>query len=446
LNTSRPHRSRDFRRRKWLLCLGILSIGMACALVWNAWNALVLHKGYPEAYLLGAPAGRFGDFTDQTLAAQLPNPYVDPTTPYPPFAYALFNLFSVSDQASLILLDFISLVALAFLLMRLLRPIIASEWSLAAQTFLFLLISYPILFCLDRGNIEIALAALIAWTLYFFVKRRDRFGTGLLCSAISLKVYPAYFLVLLLRRRKFLLALLCGLAAIVITLISCTLFFEVPLAVVWNSYRHNLDFFHDYSILGNASIEGAASPWNAYKIVVLGLQQAQLIPPINYAFDGPFITTSFAVYSIALGLLAIVCGLHAWFYEQRIMRGIIVLLLFLSISAPSGDDYRLIYVSMALVLLVIEPRLRPGDWTVLVLLALTVVPKKEILLTFIVAPENSVLAIPIQTLLNPTCILIAMSILLASTRQKPLRSLPATDQKWAQAKAVSFSSLRHLFL
>jgi hypothetical protein len=378
----------EVRRRKWALALSILRVGMGAALGWCLLERL-LGRGYPQSYILGSPGGRFGDFTDQTLSS--------------------------SDSISLVLLNFFSLVALALLLVQLLRPFIAGAWALVLYAFVFMLLSYPVLFCIDRGNIEILLAALIGWALYFYHQHRDVEGTALLFPAICLKLYPAFLLILLLRRRKFGLAIFCGIAVIAVTLGCCALF-QVSLGVIWNSYRQNLDFFRDYYILGNSPIEGAASPWNGYKIVLIGLNKVGLMPPVNFGFDGAFILASYRVYTIALALLALTCGLYAWFYEYKLTRGITMLLLFISIAAPSGGDYRLIYASMALVLLVLEKKVRKGDWTALVLIALAVIPKKEILLTFVGRTETNFKDVPIQTLLNPVFILAAMVVLLWYSR------------------------------
>jgi hypothetical protein len=94
-----------------------------------------------------------------------------------------------------------------------------------------------------------------------------------------------------------------------------------------------------------------------------------------------------------------------------------MLLLFLSIAVPNSADYRLIYASMALVLLALLPRPRRGDWTALVLIALAVIPKKEILLTSIGKTETTYADVSIQSLLNPILILAAMAVLLYQSRR-----------------------------
>ncbi len=403
--------STGFRRRKWTLALRILGAGLCLALFWSLSAELIRHQDYPFNTILGNPTGRYCDFTDETLAAKLPNPYVDPISVYPPSAFLLFRALAFSDNFSLIVLYFFSLISLALLLARLVQPVFPASWARVAQAFFYLALSYPLLFCLDRGNIEIMMAPLIGWALYFYSQKRDLAGTACLFPAICLKLYPALLLIFLLRRKKAGLAILCGLVAMMLNVASAGLF-EVPVRQIWTSYQQNLIFFRDYYILDNSTIEGSASLWNAYKIALTALHHFRLMPPIIFGFDGAFICASYTVYSALFALFAMACVGYAWVHERRQPRGILVLLLLLSIAAPNGADYRLLYASMALALLVSLPDRRRGDWTALVLIAAAVIPKKEILLSFVGQTETRFADVPIQALLNPVFILIAMVILL----------------------------------
>jgi hypothetical protein len=408
--------SNTYRRQKWRLAIRLLGGGMGLALLWALWARFVLGKGYPESFILGSPAGRYGDFTSAVIAATLPNPYADPTSIFSPAAFVLFRIFSRSESISLIAIYFFSLTSLALLLTRLLHPIFRNPWQQVFLAFLYLALSYPILFCLDRGNIEIILAPLMGWALYFYGKHCDMAGCACLFPAICLKFYPALLLIVLLRRRKAGLAILCGAGAVGLT-VACSFLFEAPALEIWNSYRQNLDFFRDFYVLNNSALEGSASLWNTYKIVLILLQNGGMIHPINFGLDGAFIKASYHIYSAIFGLIMLGCVLYAWMYERHQERGFLMLLLFLSIAVPNSADYRLIYASMALALLALLRRRRGGDWAALVLVALAVIPKKEILLTSIGKTETTYADVSIQSLLNPVLILTAMAILLYHSRR-----------------------------
>ena len=390
---------------------------MVAALGWVSWEALVFYKGYPEGYLLWSPKARFSDFIELTYVATLPNPYTDPGSFYPPASFVLARLLSFSDTISIISVYFLTLSSLALLFVHILRPVIPGPWGRVTLAFLYLVLSYPILFCVERGNFEIFLIPSIGWAIFFYIRQKDFAFAGCLLPAICLKAYPAFFLILLLRRGGIGIAVLFGLWAILITEISC-LWLHLPLLEIWKSYGQNLEFFRDIYVLSNATLENSASPWNSYKIVLLALEKMGVIPLINFGFDGPFIQASYDVYRVILATFALLCAGYAWLYESRKARGAIMLLLLLSISAPSGGDYRLSYASLALAFFMVLPDRRRGDWTALVLIALAVIPKKEVLLTFAGTTETNFCDVPLQALLNPILILVAMGVLLYQSRRQ----------------------------
>jgi hypothetical protein len=215
-----------------------------------------------------------------------------------------------------------------------------------------------------------------------------------------------------LRRGKAGLAVACGLGALAVNA-ACFHLYPEPPGVLWHSYRENAGFFRDYYFLENPLLSGSASPWNAYKIILISLRETGLLPSINFGFDGSFIKASYQVYMAAFALFSLLCVGYATFLERHFARSAIMLLLLITISLPSGPDYRLVFVSMALILTVLLRR-RPGDRTVLLLLALAVIPKKEILLTY--TGRSDAGDVPIQALINPIFILGAMAILLVEAR------------------------------
>jgi len=406
----------NFIHKKAVLIFYMLGIGMAIALAWSFWASVILNEGYPESYVVAFPFGRFSDFTDETKASLLPNPYSDPYSFYSPATFVLFRILSHSDVISLICVYFFSLTALAFLLVQVLKPVAAGSWPRVSLAFLFLFLSYPLIYCIDRGNIEILMLPFIAWAIYFYHRHEDLKGTACLFPAICLKFYPALLLIPLLRRKKIGLIAICGVLS-VIAIVSGSFFFESPVSEIWSHYRKDLNFYRDSYLLNIGSLEGAASPWNAYKVGLIGLQDLHLIPKVNFGFDGPLILTSYKIYSIAIGLLTITCAVYAWLYERQALRGTLMILLLLSIAAPSGGDYRLMYASLGLVVLMLLPRKRRGDWIALILVTLAVIPKKEIMLTCAGRTETGFSDVAIQVLLNPVFVLAAMGILLYESRR-----------------------------
>ena len=420
-----------FRLQKWKLAVAILACGMLAAWLWSGWETLTANKGSPENFLLGASESRFNDFTDNVFSSTLGNPYDEPFMAYPPSTYVFLRILSHVEKPSLVFLDFLSLTALAVLLARVLPARITGAWIRMSWAFLFLALSYPLLFCLERGNIEIVLIPLMGWALYFFSQRRDVEATACLFPAICLKLFPALLLIFLLRRKKVGLAILCAVGSLAV-IASSFCFFPASPGEVWNSYGQNLAFYRDFTDLNGSSVESSGSPWNAYLIALIAMLKWGLISNLNFGFDSALIVNSYHVYLIGFALLTLGCVIYVWLYESSFMRSAIILLLLISIAATNGGEYRLAYASMALVLLVLVPQRRNGDWIALVLIALAVIPKREIWLTFVTPSSPDQGYPPIQALLNPVLIPIAMFILLYHAF-KPFASSWATRGSQVEA-------------
>ena len=405
----------DFRRRKLFLALWIMAAGMLIALICAAIQGWVLGKDYPYNTFLFSPDIRFSDLSGLTTISSLSNPYIDPTAFYPPFAWLCLRLLSpLPDSISVIGCFFISLAGLFLLLVAILRPVVSKPSRRVLYSLLLMGMSYPVLFCFDRGNIEIVLAVLIASAIFFMA--RANHVPALLCivPAMCLKVYPAFFLVLLLRQRKVAQIILGLLAFVAITFLSLYLL-SLPLKTTWELYNRNLAFYAQSGIYENLSLEGT-SPWNAFKIALIAAGNMGLIQPVDFSFDAGFIRTAYAGYAGCMILLAAGLTIYACLLEKQFARCAMALLLFLAVSTPAGGDYRLLYASIALILLVVLKTKRPLDIAALILLALTMVPKKEIILTFAGHTDTVYSDVSIEAFLDPILVLTALGLLLYDSR------------------------------
>ena len=404
-----------------------MSIGMAAALVWAAFQGWVLGRGYPYNTFLFIPEYRFNDFSDMTLIASQPNPYGDPIAVYLPFAYlCLRPLYSIPDAVSIAVCFFVSLTALFLLLDRVLRPIVAKPYERMFLSLLFLVTSYPVLACFDRGNIEIIVVALSAGSIYLISKSKYILAVLWLIPAISFKLYPAGFLLLFLRQRK-IGVILAALAAFIILSLGSLNLLSYPLKTACEFYTRNLVFHLHNFIYSNFPLEDCASPWNAYKIFLVTGTELGLLHPVNFSQDGDFIKASYFVYSIIMGLVAACIAIYSCLLEKQFVRSVIAILLMFAISTPSGNDYKLLYACMALVMLIALPTRRNNDLVAVVLLALTMVPKKEIILPYAGITETGFHDVSIQVLLDPLLVLAALFLLLCDSRKY-------FDFRWTQVR------------
>jgi len=98
--------------------------------------------------------------------------------------------------------------------------------------------------------------------------------------------------------------------------------------------------------------------------------------------------------------------------EREFFRRVILVLLLNSMIVPSGGEYRLIYMNMALIILILLPRRRRHDLWATALLALVVIPKREIFLTALGMSDSGFYDIPLSILIDVPCMLTAMALLI----------------------------------
>jgi hypothetical protein len=405
-----------FQRRKFALSLAIMAVGMLISLTWHGVQGWGRGLHYPYDTFLFLPGIRFNDFTYMTLDASRANPYEDPFTPYLPFACLFFRALSgIPYFFSLTAFLFVSLGGMFLLLVAVLDNIVVSPWMRVFMSLSFLALSYPVIISVDRANIEILLASGIAASLFFF--SRNRYGTALLwlLPLASFKLYPALFFLLLLRQRKMRL-IACAVLALPVVAFLSLIALALPLQTAMELYWRDLTLLNRVYVYENYALEGGASLWNAYKACLLWANHLGLISPIDFSFDGAFIGTSFTIYSCCTAFLAIVLACYVCLVEKEFLRCAMALLLYLSAATPFGGDYRLIYANIALVVLILLKTRRPLDFIILILLALTMVPKKEIILAFMGPTETGFADVSIQVILNPLFIFGALFLLLYDSR------------------------------
>lgn len=411
-----PSSKNDFRRNKLAVALSIMIVGMVLALGWAGVQGWGFGRGYPDNAILLASNIRYGDYLDLTMIARLPNPYLDPTAFYLPFQWLCLRLLAwMPAGLQITVYCFVGLGILFLLLEYLLRKCLEGPVRRTVVALVLLVLSYPVLFCLDRANVEFVVAAFVAGAIFVIGRARYILGALALAVAMSFKFPPVVLIALLLRQGRTGLAALSLVIAGTISVLSL-LAMSCPLDEAWSLYSRNMTYYLDFCVYQNNTLEGCASPWNAFKVLVLAAGHWGIIAPVDFNYDTGFVRTSFTVYSIVMGLLGAGLVAYAVFLERHFARAVVTLLLFLSIDAPSGADYRLLYAGMALAILISLDERRRHDMTVVVLLALAMVPKKEIFLPFAGISETGALDVSIQVVLNPLLVLVAIFLFLWAAR------------------------------
>ncbi len=391
-----------------------MGIGMLVALIWHGWQGWYLGKGYPYNTFLCEPAVRFWDFTLGILGfAQVSSPYGTIYSPYLPATYLAFRPFTWINSAEALFL-FLSLtcVALMIAMFAALQPAFPDKWWRPVCGAAFLLLSYPVWFVIDRANIELLLAVLVAFALLCFRRRRFYLGLGCLFPAVCFKLYPLLLTVLLVRPRHLIKLFILPLWFLAVTIVCLASFahdFKTDLGLL----NQSLSLYNESYIIHNDGLAGSASPWNTLKGFLV-------------ACDGPltleFRRHLYHLYAWGAGSVLLLAIAFSVLIEREFFRRAVFLLLVMTLLVPSGSDYRLLYAGMALVTQILLPTQRRHDLLITGLLAFVAVPKKEIILPFLGPTDTNCLDVSAAIFINPPCLLAVVVLLFwDGVRQSPRR-------------------------
>lgn len=220
-----------------------ISTVMAASSGGDSWKMMLLHSGnYTDLYM---------DFFNSIRDGGSENVYSERNNIYPPLCVLIFRFFSkfispdlvstpfnrrTSLQADQLCMMIYILFALTCILMllRLIESYVniknAGKYKLQASIFSFMMIiSYPVMFCLERGNILILSVACAMFFIFFKDSEnavvREISYISLAVSA-GIKLYPAIFGLTLIVEKKYKEALRLMLYGVIVVVFPIIFFLE----------------------------------------------------------------------------------------------------------------------------------------------------------------------------------------------------------------------------
>lgn len=180
-----------------------LKLPMDKVLLYNAED-----PGYVEPPGVSNPilgVHRFNDFLQVLSYANSPDPF-NPSKEYPsmygPLGLLLIKpLIYIPELVSVILLCLATSIAL-YIVLKLMTPKLDKTTQVIFSV-VFLLMSKPFLLALDRGNIQGIIVALNVAFFYFSWCKKNLLADLILTISICIKIYPAIFLVYLLKEKEY---------------------------------------------------------------------------------------------------------------------------------------------------------------------------------------------------------------------------------------------------
>jgi len=328
----------------------IVLFGFAIATVRNYIFSQYLQLTYPLNTFLFNPADRFNDFFSMLKVCSGNNPYGVGNasgSSYFPVANSIMFILGLAGNS------YISLVILYVMFTLVLGLFIKTMFG-KKLTFenipAFIIITfttYPFLFNLDRGNIDMVVFMFLVGFFYFHDKGKPLLSILLLALAISMKLYPAVFLILLLKDKKYK-EIAAVIAISVLLTLGALLSFTGTIteniqALLRNLGSFNQDFNSFYGLQHNLSLYGVI---RVVTFIFMTLIHGEVI-------HGVF-RDAIPWYSMAVLVLFFGICIYILFFENRKWKNVTMLTIVMLIFPNVSFDYRLIFLFVPLVYFIRE--------------------------------------------------------------------------------------------
>jgi hypothetical protein len=364
-------------------------------------------KGFPWTTFLFIPADRFADWNNSVVAASTLRPYLVETkavSAYFPFTYEVFSLIhNLFPTGSIPIYIFISILLLSL-------GIGSIAWQEKINKFYLLtlipscVILYPVLFSIDRGNIDVWISSLCIIYVALLRSRHYWIGFACLSLAISMKGYPLAFLVLAVPERRF--------KAIFLSLIASLLLTATSLSLMTGRFLENLEGFlsclgryRDVYVIGPNSLFASSDPYNGIRTLNI-FNGAQVLDIAEWsAYILKFYNPISLVFACASAFFVVLNPkLEYW---KQVLVICLVTILFPNVA----NDYKLTMLLPGLLLLITKPDSYKKYFWMLTMLCLLMIPKSYFFY------KN----LGITNIINPILLLcIASMILIEYFRDRPL--------------------------
>lgn len=147
-------------------------------------------------------------------------------------------------EAVLLLLALLAALAFTLRLRRTRLSYLQSGWIVATTV----LLSYPLLFELKQGNVELFICLLVGGGVWCFLHERWHTAAVLFGIAGAMKLFPFVYLGLFLAKRRYNVVVTAVITAVVVTLASLR-YLDPSISVAWHGIAANLAYYQRTVVL-----------------------------------------------------------------------------------------------------------------------------------------------------------------------------------------------------
>lgn len=336
----------------------IIIAGFSLAVFYHYVLGTYLGLSYPFNTFLFRPDDKFMDFYNM-----LASPYVNGKlliTQFP-FGQRLAQAFTILP-ANVGLTVFIAIFLTFFLYVNYLNLNTDIKEQTIKNVFVFSFMTYPFLMVVDRANFEAFVFIFLYLFIFFYRKQKTIFSIIFLSFAISMKLFPAVFLVLLFSDKKYKEAIYTVLLVMIISLCGY-LSYDGGLMQNIGDHLTQLNFYSRMYAIGNDGLFFGNSLWGLVKLIVIGIG---LQCPAALATK---------VYSISVFILFALVALYIVFREKNFWKKVALLVFSMNLFPFVSGDYKLIHIFIPLFLFINSEGTDKFDFLYAILFGLLIIPK-----------------------------------------------------------------------
>ena len=372
---------------------------------------IYLGKNYPFNTFLFRPWSRFGDFIDAYKICNIP--YLENPKPFEnplsliihfPFLQKFISVFTILNLKYAFVL-FISIFLFFFFYYSYKNLCNQNNVETYKNLLIFTLMSYPFLFSIDRANFEIYVFIFICLFVYFYKNNRVIISIIFLSFAISMKITPALFLVILLSNKKYREILF---TMIIVSVLTITSYLSIDGGFLENVNNHliNLSLYNKIYAIGNEGLYFGNSLYGLIKFLIYLLQE--ILGSSNKTAEN-IIIFLFKIYPIFSILIFIALTIYIILIEKVFWKKTALLVFAMNLLPYVSGDYKLLHLYVPLFLFINSVEHENNDLIYTILFSLLLIPKNY----YNLQAENLVEA-NIAVAINPLIMLIFSIIIIYS--------------------------------
>ncbi len=394
--------TKDVILRRIRFCIIFLASGFILGAAFCFFYKFFLGLDYPFSTFLFRPHDRFQDFLGVLRMTADRNPYQTKivegiwghypveASNYFPFTHLLLYPFTLMNQYLSLLIY--SLFVICFWFFASAKVLDKGLFESKMQRFIDILVitlmNYPLLFVLDRGNIEGIVFIFLAYAVWFYSMGRGKWSAAFIGLAAAIKGAPILFLLFFIKEHRWK-ELMIGITVTFCSSLVALLFLEGGVLRNLILFKDAMRNFGEFLLIGHNGITHSISLFGmAYSIWLL----------INRFFmDVASLKPIVTGYNVVAGIIGIAAIAYVYFSRLELWKAWFVLVAAMQLLPFPSYDYKLINTFLPLFLLIRCGRATQWTTAYLTLLCLIIVPKGFWILF---------LDVRCGTILNPLLILI----------------------------------------